>query len=83
MTTLYIQNKTTMLLEKDLFYGLGIFYQCFFNFPKTKKAFPVEKIKNVEVIEFLKRMEEIGRFVTFYFQANFLSVLHKTTGIWP
>lgn len=83
VATLYIQNKITMLLVKDLFNGLGVVYQCFL-FPKTKqKAFPIKKIKNVEVIEFLERMDEIGRFETFYFQANLLSLLHKTAGIWP
>lgn len=84
MATLYIQTKTTMLLENyAVCHGLGIFYQCFFSFPKTTKAFSVEKIKNLEVIEFLERMECLSEFVTYYFQANLLSLLHKIVGIWP
>lgn len=38
-----------------------------FNFPKTKKAFSFKKSLKREVIEFLERVEEMGRFVTFHF----------------
>ena len=45
-----------------------------FNSPKTKIAFPVRKIRKWEATEFLERVEEVGRFVTFFLQNDLLSL---------